>query len=144
MPTLRWIRAPGLPPVPMIVTRRLPGRLIGFSGGWFIVVRSDWAGDAPTIVHELEHCRQFWRGGLVVHYLRYLLARRYRLRCELAAYAAELEHCSVAQRRTRLDDAARALATGYRLGLDTAACRRLLVDHVISAAPAVPLNESFR
>ena len=34
-------------------------------------LRSDHADDWPTIVHELEHCKQFWRGGALVQALSY-------------------------------------------------------------------------
>ena len=113
-------------PVPVIVLDRMPGRLVGLSMGLFIIVRSDHAPDRPTIVHELVHCRQFWRGGTVVHMLRYYASRRYRLRSELEAFRAEIAACAPAQRGARLEEAARALANGYHLGLDIHACRTLL------------------
>ncbi len=130
----RMVRIAGLPAVPVIVLRSLPRRYAGMSAGFFVLLRRDVAGVWPTLVHELEHCRQFWHGGLVVHGLRYWLSRTYRLECELAAYAVELQACAPPQRAARLDDAARALATGYRLGLDTAACRRLLKERAMRAA----------
>ena len=129
-------------PVPVIVLDRMPGRLVGLSMGLFVVVRSDYAGDRPTIVHELVHCRQFWRGGLLVHMLRYYASRDYRLRVELEAFGAELDACDADQRGPRLDDAARALASGYHVGLDVHACRHLLLhsarrsDAVILEAPS--------
>lgn len=113
-------------PVPVLALDRLPGRLVGLSMGLFVVIRSDHATDRPTIVHELVHCKQFWRGGAVVHMLRYYLSRDYRLRVELEAFRAELEACTPAERGHRLDDAARALASGYHVGLDVHACRLLL------------------
>lgn len=144
MRKLRLLRPAGLPPVPLLVVRRLPGRLIGFSGGLFVIVRHDFRDDWPTLVHEIEHCRQFWRGGLLLHFLRYVFERRYRLRCELQAYGAELRSCPPAERRLRLDDAARALATGYALGIDTAVCRRMLVEHVDRNAQRVSLADALR
>lgn len=124
----------GVLPVPLIAVRRLPGRLVGICLGPFIVVAKDYANDWPTIVHELEHCKQFWRGGLIVHFVRYYASRRYRLRCELAAYRAELEACEPNERGSRLDDSARALSSGYQLRLDTAACRRLLTASAAQCA----------
>lgn len=117
-------------PVPVLVLPRLPGRLVGVCLGPAIAVHRDWATDWPTIVHELEHCKQFWRGGLVLHFLRYLGSHGYRLECELQAFAAELRACPPALRAQRLDEAARALASGYRLRLDTVACARLLAGRL--------------
>jgi hypothetical protein len=116
----------GALPVPVLSVHRLPGRLVGVSLGAAIIVRSDYHEDWPTIVHELEHCKQFWRGGLVVHFLRYYMSRLYRLKSELSAFGAELAACDPHEQALRLDDAARALASGYRIGLDVHACRYML------------------
>lgn len=117
-------------PVPVLIVPHLPGRLVGVCLGPAVLVRADYGDDWPTIVHELEHCKQFWRGGIVVHFLRYYLSRSYRLAAEVQAFRAELEACDAPERGRRLDDAARALATGYRLQLDTRTCRRLLAARV--------------
>lgn len=117
-------------PVPVLIVSRLPGRLVGVCLGPAVLVRHDYGDDWPTIVHELEHCKQFWRGGVLVHFVRYYVSRRYRLQAELEAFRAELLACDAAERRHRLDDAARALATGYGLRLDAGACRRLLAARV--------------
>jgi hypothetical protein len=116
----------GALPVPVLILDRMPGRLVGLSLGVVIVVRRDHAADRPTLVHELEHCKQFWRGGLLLHMLRYYASRDYRLRVELEAFRAELDACGPDERGARLEDAARALATGYHVDLDVPACRRLL------------------
>ena len=84
------------------------------------------AGDWPTIVHELTHCKQFWRGFGILHLFRYYASRSYRLRTEVEAFRAELAVCPPSERQQRLKDSARALATSYSLGLDTEACRLLL------------------
>ncbi len=122
-------------PVPVIVLDRMPGCLIGLSMGLFVVVRSDYARDRPTMIHELEHCKQFWRGGVLLHMVRYYASRTYRLRVEVEAFRAELDACEPEERAARLDDAARALATGYHVGLDAATCRRhLTCSHPFDAA----------
>jgi hypothetical protein len=113
-------------PVPVITLERMPGRLVGLCVGPFIVVREDYASDYPTIVHELTHCKQFWRGFAVLHLIRYYGSRRYRLRAELEAFRAELEACAPSERRQRLHESARSLASSYSLGLDAEACRLLL------------------
>ncbi|MEO6269739.1 MAG: hypothetical protein ABIP08_05495 [Lautropia sp.] len=113
-------------PVPVITLERMPGRLVGLCVGPFVVVREDYAADYPTIVHELTHCKQFWRGLAVLHLIRYYGSRRYRLKAELEAFRAELDACPPAERRQRLHESARSLASSYSLGLDTEACRLLL------------------
>ena len=117
-------------PVPVLIVPNLPGRPVGICLGPAVLVRHDYGDDWPTIVHELEHCKQFWRGGAIVHFLRYYLSRAYRLKAELQAFCAELDACGVPERRSRLDDAACALSTGYGLRIDQSTCRRLLAARV--------------
>lgn len=116
----RWL------PVPVLALDRMPGRLIGLSLGAFVIVRTDYAGDRPTIVHELEHCKQFWRGGLVIHMVRYYTSQRYRLRTELEAFRAELAACSDALFEQRLEESVRVLSSCYQIGHDADSCRRML------------------
>lgn len=115
-------------PVPVLIVPRLPGRIVGLSLGPCVLLRADYGDDWPTIVHELEHCKQFWRGGALIHLFRYLASPDYRLRIELEAYQAELAACPPAERRARLYDSAHALAHGYGLGVDARLCRRLLLS----------------
>src|SRR5690606_23895336 len=105
-------------PVPVLILRRLPGCIVGLSLGPVVLLRDDYCQDWPTVVHELEHCKQFWRGGALVHLCRYLASPSYRLRVELEAYKAELAACPPAERRARLYHSANALAHGYRLRID--------------------------
>jgi hypothetical protein len=106
-------------PVPVLAVERMPGRLIGLSMGLFVIIRSDFAADRPTVIHELEHCKQFWRGGAIVHMARYYLSRAYRLKVEVEAFRAEIAACEPQNAASRLDEAARALASGYRIERDT-------------------------
>jgi hypothetical protein len=129
-------------PVPILVLDRMPGRLVGLCMGVFVVLRADYAGDRPTVVHELEHCKQFWRGLMLMHMVRYYVSRRYRLAAEVAAFRAELAACDEPERHRRLDEAARALANGYHIGLDTAACKHLLSCPPRSAS-SLPSSPSF-
>lgn len=123
----------GAVPVPVVSIKRLPGRLVGVSLGAAVLLRDDYRTDWPTLVHELEHCKQFWRRGLLIHFVRYYASRGYRLRCELDAFGAELLVCEPFERKRRLDEAARALAGGYRIGLDARTCRRLLLHRITEA-----------
>ncbi len=116
--------------MPILVLDRLPGSLIGLSLGVAILVRRDYAYDLPTLMHELEHCKQFWQRGLFVHWFKYALNRGYRLRAELEAFSAELRACPPALLAQRLDDAARALALGYRIGHSIPDCQYMLRAHV--------------
>lgn len=122
-------------PVPFFVVPRLPGRIAGVSLGLLVVLRHDFCDDWPTVVHELEHCKQFWRGGAVLHLVRYLADPRYRLRSELSAYRAELAACRPGERQDRLYHSAHALANGYGLGIDSRTCRRLLEHRRQRPAP---------
>jgi hypothetical protein len=125
-------------PVPVISLERMPGRLVGLCVGPFVVVREDYASDYPTIVHELTHCKQFWRGLTVLHLIRYYGSRRYRLKAELEAFRAELDACAPGERRQRLLESARSLASSYSLGLDTEACRLLLSSSPHTVATGGP------
>ncbi len=114
---IQWHRSAGWPPVPFIGMTRMPKTLIGICLGPLVVIRTSALADHPTLVHELEHCKQFWRGGLVVHFLRYLLSHDYRLRAEVEAFAAEVIACEEHERPSRIQESARALALCYRLTL---------------------------
>lgn len=131
-------------PVPVISLERMPGRLVGLCVGPFVVVREDYASDYPTIVHELTHCKQFWRGLTVLHLIRYYGSRRYRLKAELEAFRAELDACPPDERSQRLQESARSLASSYSLGLDTEACRLLLVAAPpVSPAPGRTMRPAY-
>ncbi len=129
-------------PVPVISLERMPGRLVGLCVGPFVVVREDYASDYPTIVHELTHCKQFWRGLTVLHLIRYYGSRRYRLKAELEAFRAELDACAPGERRQRLLESARSLASSYSLGLDIEACQLLLSSPPHTVATGRPLRPS--
>ena len=121
-------------PVPVLAVERMHGRLIGLSMGVFVIIRSDFAADRPTVIHELEHCKQFWRGGAIVHMARYYLSRAYRLKVEVEAFRAEIAACEPQNAAARLDEAARALASGYRIERDIEACVALLTGRMTLAA----------
>jgi hypothetical protein len=116
----------GFIPVPVITSPWLPGRIVGLSLGFAVVVRDDYAHDEPTLVHELVHCKQFFRSGGLVHFLLYFLSRKYRLNTEIEAYRAEIDSCDANIATSRLEESASALAHGYRLKLSAAQCKTLL------------------
>ncbi len=112
---IQWHRSDGWLPVPFIGMTRMPKTLIGVCLGPLVVIRASALTDYPTLVHELEHCKQFWRGGLIVHFLRYMLSQEYRLKAETQAFAAEVMACEEHERPARIQESARALALCYRL-----------------------------
>ena len=128
-------------PVPVLAVERMPGRLIGLSMGVFVIIRSDFAADRPTVIHELEHCKQFWRGGAIIHMARYYLSRAYRLKVEVEAFRAEIAACEPHSAAARLDEAARALASGYRIDRDTEACLALLTGRTHAEAEKTPQTD---
>jgi hypothetical protein len=60
---------------------------------WFIRIRTKYrdSGDVGIVRHELEHVRQFWTRGLLIHPLRYRFSESYRLKCEVEAYKEQLK-----------------------------------------------------
>jgi hypothetical protein len=115
-----------MPPALLLVPKRLPGRLIGLSLGPVIIIEQAFATDQPTVLHELAHCRQFWKNGLVLHFLRYWWSAKYRLNAELEAFSIELAACTQAERKVRLKTSANALSNGYRLSICPDQCEALL------------------
>jgi hypothetical protein len=121
----------GVIPVPVIACPWLPGRIVGLSLGFAVLLRDDYADDEPTLVHELVHCKQFFRSGGLLHFLLYLLNRRYRLSTEIEAYRAEIDSCEAHIAVSRLEESASALAHGYRLKLSASECKALLESAAI-------------
>ena len=68
------------------------------------------------------------------------------LRVEVEAFRAELDACGPDLFGPRLDDAARALSSGYHVGLDVHACRHLLTCPFPSDGswPISPTGASLR
>jgi hypothetical protein len=113
-------------PIVVVATRFLPPRLLGISLGVAIVIHRNHGHDEATIVHELVHCRQFWRQGLVFHFLRYWLNANYRLKAEVEAFQAELELTTEHDYKERLSAYSASLAHAYRLNLSVTEARNLL------------------
>ncbi len=129
-PLFQWRRTEGLPfPVLVVGMRRLPGRIVGISLGPAVFVQQRYLADEATILHELVHSRQFWRNGLILHFLRYWLSRSYRLRMEVEAFRAELAWRSPREYPSQLEQAAQALSGRYGLRLPPEQARRLLDIH---------------
>jgi hypothetical protein len=128
LPTIKSIKSVyGFIPVPVISSPWLPGRIVGLSLGFAVLVREDYANDEPTLIHELVHCKQFFRSGGLFHFLLYFGSTAYRLKTELEAYRAEISSCAADIVNSRLNESAAALAYGYRLKLSTEECKALLL-----------------
>jgi hypothetical protein len=115
---VRVYRLWGVLPVPVIAVAKLPARWLGVSLGVCVVLKDSVFDDHATVIHELEHCKQFWAQGLLIHFLRYWLSNGYRLTCELEAFTAEIFSCEHVEQPARIQDAARSLTHCYGLDLD--------------------------
>jgi hypothetical protein len=113
-------------PIPIFQCNFLPGNIVGLSLGIAIALDERFYEDSPTITHELVHCRQFWRNGLVLHFLRYWLCKSYRQAMELEAFLAELSIDPDIDASYRLQVAANALASAYGLKLTVQEASNLL------------------
>jgi hypothetical protein len=73
-------------------TDNLPEGKAGQAKFWFIKIRPSYKDDIGLLNHEIEHVRQFWRYGLLVHQVLYPLSKQYRLKCEVEAYKIQLKY----------------------------------------------------
>ena len=112
--------------VPVIRTRWLPGNIVGLSLGIAVLIHPRYFEDEPTLRHELIHCRQFWRNGLVIHFLQYWCSKPYRLAMEVEAFREELAWTPQEQYDQRLKAFAAALADSYGLKLAQHQARQLI------------------
>jgi hypothetical protein len=58
--------------------------IYGSAKGPIVWIRNDAIGDECILAHELEHIRQFWKHGLIIH-MMLLWIPSYRAWCEAAA-----------------------------------------------------------
>jgi hypothetical protein len=130
MPTLSITRIWRFLPIAVVGTKRLPQSLIGVCLGPVVLVSRDYIKDKPTLVHELEHSKQFFKGGLIVHFLRYWMSTDYRLKVEAQAFAAEIAACPSNIAASRFEESARALSCGYGLALSSAQCEVILLNYL--------------
>jgi hypothetical protein len=130
MPTLSVTRIWRFLPIAIVGTRRLPQSLIGVCLGPIVLVSREYVRDQPTLIHELEHSKQFFKGGLIVHFVRYWLSTDYRLKVEAQAFAAEIAACPSHIALSRFHESARALSCGYGLSLTCAQCEVILLGYL--------------
>jgi hypothetical protein len=107
----------GFAPTLTVYSKILPKTIIGICLGPVVVIQKHYKTDLGTLVHELEHCKQFWSRGLIVHFLRYCLSNQYRLRCEIEAYAAELIYRAKQLDEDAIAIASQTIAYAYRLNI---------------------------
>ncbi len=112
--------------VPVIRTRWLPGNIVGLSLGIAVLIDPRYFEDEPTLRHELIHCRQFWRNGLVIHFFRYWCSKPYRLAMEVEAFREELAWIPREHYDHRLEAFATALTDSYGLKLAQNQARQLI------------------
>ena len=101
-------------PCPIFFTKRFTGKYEAKSWGVFACV-SNGQNDEGRIRHELKHCEDFYRYGLIGMFLLYTFSKKWRLFFELRGYSEELKHTTYMTRPL----AAKLIADGY--GLDVTA-----------------------
>lgn len=104
----------------------LPGSLLGVCLGPVVLLHRRLMLDEPSIEHELTHSRQFWKNGLVLHFVRYWLQPSYRQAMEVEAFSTELRHRSLDEYPSCLEAAASSLSSRYGLRIDLATARMAL------------------
>jgi hypothetical protein len=115
-----------LPPTLVVSMPWLPGSLLGICLGPVVLLHHSLMLDLPSIEHELVHSRQFWRNGLVLHFLRYWLQPSYRQAMEIEAFSAELGNRPQNEYQNCLEMAASSLSSRYGLNLDVATAKKVL------------------
>lgn len=96
---------------------------------WLILIHPTRRGDEPLLVHERTHCQQMREHGWWAFVLQYAFSRAFRLRMELEAYRAQIEHITAAdstRRQAAVNGFARALSEKYMLRLTYEQARALL------------------
>ena len=92
--------------------KEVDGKVKNFAKGCRIVIQPKYKDDKGLLKHELAHVKQWYRGGLLIHTLRYKRSRRYRLYCEVEAYKEQMKY------GMSIEDIALKLTWDrYRLGL---------------------------
>lgn len=99
----------------------VPDEFQACTRGPFIFVRPSSKDDRGLIEHEKIHVRQFWCLP-IIHSFLYLLSDKYKLKCEVEAYKAQIG--CYATDKTKLF--AKYLAEKYNLDISLAEAERLL------------------
>ena len=63
----------------------------GCARGPLIFIRPKYRDDRGLLEHEKVHVHQFWTRGLIVHSLRYLFSKAYKLNAEVEAYREQAQ-----------------------------------------------------
>jgi hypothetical protein len=100
----------------IVYTNLMPARFAGYTIGPVILIRPSHKDDTGLIAHERVHVAQFWRRP-VLHGLLYRLSKRYRLDCEVRAYAVQ---CLDPVKPITVTAAAERIASHYGLGIGSA------------------------
>jgi len=108
-------------------TNDLPYNKAGVTSYCFwphIEIRTEYKGDRGLLQHELEHVRQYWTRGLIIHSLRYKYSQSYRLRCEVEAYKIQQEYTSI----DMFEKYANMICNDYELDVDRAEIIEMLKE----------------
>lgn len=110
----------------------IPWKVKGFAAKtwwFFVLIRKDKMDDNALIKHEEVHISQTWRLP-IIHNIWYNLSDRYRLKCELEAYAVHVREHPMQHWDHYIDHFANSIANNYNLSITEVAARRLLYDRV--------------
>jgi hypothetical protein len=86
-----------------------------------VLIQASRRDDQALLAHELTHCTQMHRDGVLRFWFRYFTSRKHRQQYEVEAYRV-----SAKVRPQLFDEYAKTLATRYRLRLSLDEARRLL------------------
>ena len=76
-------------------TNFMPDKFAACAKFFVIRIRPQYKDDARLpglMAHELEHVKQAWKGALLGHQLYYTFNKKYRMKCEVAAYKEQMKH----------------------------------------------------
>ena len=77
----------------LFYTDFMPDRFAACAKFFVIRIRKQYKGDpreAGLLAHEKVHVNQAWKGLLLGHQLYYTFNKKYRLKCEVEAYKAQI------------------------------------------------------
>ncbi len=81
-------------PIPIFVVPNKTLRLDAKSYGLFILIEEENKNDEGLIVHELTHCKQFYR-TFGLHNVLYSISKEYRFRAEYEAYTTQYKYDNI-------------------------------------------------
>lgn len=72
--------------------KEVDGDIKNYTSSCRIVIQQKYKNDKGIFQHELTHIKQWYRGGLFIHSIRYKNNRTYRIQCEVEAYRNQMQY----------------------------------------------------